>query len=391
MIPIVYISLLFLSIVYILVNGIAIKIIYQHINKSPEHLKYKKYLLIYLFIVICLSCGFMLYRTFIDNILYHPYFIYIIYLSASLVIASSLFSIYVIIHHIIQNRISSKLSHFDISRRKMFTRMTMVSVFLGFLGSYMSFNEIHDFEVKEVSVPIKGLPDSFHNYRIIQLSDIHTSFFIRANYLERVVKKVQSLKGDLVVLTGDYLTHKEDQRFFHELTSVLGRLRDKYPIYAVLGNHDYWSGQEFVESELLKINIPVLNNISREIHKNSEKLIIVGIEDYTMGNPDIRKAIQGLSNDSIKILLSHNPDMIYEASKHSIHLMLSGHTHGGQIQIPFYGPILVPSRFGKRYAEGLHNLNDTFLYVTRGIGVISPPIRFSCRPEISVITLIKGV
>jgi len=286
----------------------------------------------------------------------------------------------------------SKHTSINTERRGLLKKMALSGLVLGVPITYSMYKGIKDVEVSSLRLPLKDCPKSFVGYKIVQLSDIHCSAFIRGDYLSEVIQRVNSLSGDLLVLTGDFLTGMNDRKYFPEFLKALSELDSRYTVSAVLGNHEFWENQDtYVERGLTRAGVRVLRNSHQIIRREGESLYLVGIDDISFKRDNIEKAIDGVPLDKLTILLSHNPDFIPTASKYIFSLMLSGHTHGGQVQLPIFGPLIVPSRFGRRYAEGLHKMKDTYLYVNRGIGVISPPIRFLCRPEITQIILDQEV
>ncbi|MDH4129573.1 MAG: metallophosphoesterase, partial [Spirochaetota bacterium] len=280
---------------------------------------------------------------------------------------------------------------FDINKRKFLKRAAIASTVLGAPLTYHIYSERENVEIVKMGISDKSLPQAFNGFRIVQISDIHSSFYIREKYLNHVVEEINKLNGDILVLTGDYITHLGDKKHFPEFIRSFSKLNNSYKKYAVLGNHDFWTDHRFVESSLNELGIKVLRNESSKIIKNDETIYLAGIDDIIVNRQDIKKATSNVILSEFSILLCHSPDFIYDAVKYNFNIMLSGHTHGGQFQLPFIGPLIIPSRFGRKFGQGLHKVENTHLYVNRGIGVISPPVRFLCRPEITEITLKKEV
>lgn len=278
----------------------------------------------------------------------------------------------------------------DPSKRNLFNKTLIPTSLALFSFSGLSYNLYmakENIEIVKIKIPFSNLPDSFDGYKIIHISDIHSGFFIREVYLNKVVEFINQLQGDLLVLTGDFIT--ATKQFLPELISALSNLNNSYIKVGVLGNHDYHHPKE-VEQSLNQIGIPLLKNNKQTLIKKNDSIHIVGIEDLWSGLDDIDKATNGLNLEDFTILLCHNPDFIPKAVEYNFNLMLSGHTHGGQVRFPVIGSVFVPSKFGVKYAHGLYLEQNTYLYVNRGIGVTEPPLRFLCKPEITEITLIKG-
>ena len=215
-----------------------------------------------------------------------------------------------------------------------------------------------------------------------------TDFHLKQNEykkLRKIIKKINAQNADIVLLGGDYVNGQVYQKTLHPKTIAreTGNIKSKYGVFSVLGNHDFWLDGNKIKSELQKYGIQVLSNQNKSIKlKNNQKLYIAGVEDLSTGNPDMKKALKNTS--SPVILISHSPDVFPEVPS-SVLLTLAGHTHGGQIVLPFYGPVFVPSEFGKKYVSGLIEENNKKMIVSKGIGTSILPVRFGCIPEIVVV------
>ncbi len=252
----------------------------------------------------------------------------------------------------------------------------------------MSVRETENLELNDIEIVIPNLPKAFTDYKIIQLSDIHTSFAVRKKYLREIMNTINHLDYNMITFTGDFVSN--NLNYIHDFTDAFQMLKNKQNAYAVLGNHDFWTDENGVDQALRSVNIRPLRNEHKKIHMGDSFINIIGVDDVWVQKADINKAMTGCKPEETNILLCHNPDLIHTAKNKNINLMLSGHTHGGQVRIPFLGAIVLPSKNGKKYDQGLFREQGSYLYVNRGIGVISPPIRFLCRPEITRITL-KGL
>ena len=222
--------------------------------------------------------------------------------------------------------------------------------------------------------------DNIKGLKIVFISDLHIKPFERFR-LERIVKAVNVQNPDIVLMGGDYVnSHKRNLTLpIEDIAYNLGKIKSKYGIYAVLGNHDGWQGKYSIIKALEANGIKVLEN---ENISPVEGLTIAGVEDLQTGEPDINKAINNITN--FVILLTHSPDIFPDVPQ-NVMLTLAGHTHGGQVVIG--GAILVPSKFGKKYAYGLINENGKSMFVSRGLGSSILPVRFCCRPELVIINL----
>ena len=239
--------------------------------------------------------------------------------------------------------------------------------------------------IEKVSVPLKGIKSKLEGLKIVQLSDIHLHPHTQLDLLEKAVQIVNELAPDLIVLTGDFVLDKAESIF--DLTPVLSKKNARYGVFSILGNHDLWTNADIVQRGFEDADLPVLVNEGLTLDVEGESLYLAGLDDGWSGQPDLDSALEGCPANTPTIVLMHEPDFVDEIAKDTrVALQLSGHTHGGQVRVPGIGPIALPTN-GRKYDIGLHKVNQTMLYVNRGLGVISPPVRFNCRPEITEITL----
>lgn len=260
------------------------------------------------------------------------------------------------------------------------------------LALYSGELERHDLEITRRTITLARLPEAFHGFTIAQISDIHFEEYTEAYFLERVLKTANELRPDMVALTGDYITdgpfpssfaEKRIGRCTEMLAAITAPLR-----YAVLGNHDALVNPDAVADNLQSHGIPVLANRYVPLERQGQRIWLSGIEDACVQRPDLQAAVptRGVRQQEPVILLGHEPDFADVVAKHGVDLMLSGHTHGGQIRIPFMRPHFLPE-LGDKYVEGLFAIDQMQLYVNRGIGTVGVPLRFRCRPELTLITL----
>lgn len=226
------------------------------------------------------------------------------------------------------------------------------------------------------------------NVKIIQFSDVHLGDFFSLNQLEKVVKKINENEPDIVVFTGDLIDVASQYENINEISNVLSKINAKLGKYAVYGNHDYGGGAVRVYENIMKESgFKVLVNENHSIKVSPNKNInILGVDDVLLGKPNIEKTVKNIRRNDYNILLSHEPDYVDKFKDYNIDLVLSGHSHGGQVYIPFYGP-LKSTTYGEKYTRGLYNLNnqrDTKLYVNTGLGNTKLPIRLGNVPNISL-------
>ncbi|MBI5048225.1 MAG: metallophosphoesterase [Deltaproteobacteria bacterium] len=273
--------------------------------------------------------------------------------------------------------------------RRQFLKGTLAVGTASFVADGIFFEPRHVI-VEKKTVAINNLPDGFEGFKICQITDVHHSSFVGLGFIEKVVDKANSLKPDLVVLTGDYIDGS--RKYIMPAVSALCKLNAPYGALAVLGNHDHWEDAELTKDGFSKYHIPVITNEHRFIEIKDSAICIAGVGDFMEGTQDLKAAFHGVSHDIPRILLSHNPDyaeVMPETER--VDLVLSGHTHGGQIKIPFSIAPVTMSRYGQKYIGGLVKLATTQVYVSRGIGVVGLPIRFNCPPELTLLTLTKAV
>jgi hypothetical protein len=265
------------------------------------------------------------------------------------------------------------------------------------LAVYAGEIERHYIGVTHHEAAIQGLPPAFEGARIAQLSDIHLDEYTEPFFLEHAVRVVNDLNPDFVFLTGDYVTDGVAPKSFAvgaawQCANILSHLKCQQR-YAVLGNHDVIVGSQDVQTALKDNGIPVLVNTCTALERARGRIWLSGLDDCDQGQPQLHLAIpariRGIANEPV-ILLCHEPDFADTVSMspagQAVSLMLSGHTHGGQVRLPLIGAIALPP-LGRKYVEGWFRFGNMQLYVNRGLGTVALPFRFNCPPEISVITL----
>jgi len=241
-----------------------------------------------------------------------------------------------------------------------------------------------DFEITKHRIRLDVLPASFNGLRIVQLTDIHFGVFLPEVLLRQAVQMVNELEPDLVALTGDFVTYS--RAYIEPVAEILAGIDSKLGTYAVLGNHDFRVGAQEVAQALKNRGIEVLRNRHTRLTRHGDALFLAGIDDWYY-RPDLPRALKGIPKPCPTILLSHNPAIIRAAARVGVPLVLSGHTHGGQINLPFLGNIWGRSKEQLKYKVGWARLGPTQIYVSRGIGTIVLPVRFRCSAEIPHLTL----
>ncbi len=245
-------------------------------------------------------------------------------------------------------------------------------------------NDLYDLEITKHDVFVRDLPPSFDGYRISFLTDTHVASFHRRAFFREVVAQSNRFDPDLVLLGGDFVTFERHIPLMAEL--LLTDLQARDGRYAVLGNHDYWANADGVVAAMTARGVRFIVNRSIALRRGEDVLSLVGIDELYRGEPDIDGAFLRAAPNVPCIGLTHHPDMVEHLDGRRVDLLLCGHTHGGQIRLPFFGSIVVPSRHEGRYAAGFHRAGSVLMYVSRGIGAI-PPLRILCKPEVATFTL----
>jgi uncharacterized protein len=255
---------------------------------------------------------------------------------------------------------------------------------------------------REVRLPL--LPRALDGLRIAHLSDFHMSSLVSERFLHACVRTASEAQPDLAVVTGDYITRAG--HWLDRVTPVLSGLRARLGVFATLGNHDHYAYPDQVAAAVEAAGIPCLRNQSVRLRTNGTEFWLIGLDSLHFRQymvPErlyrevaqrmrgyLDQALTGVDPDAFRLMLAHSPDIMPDAVEEKIDLVLSGHTHGGQVRFPLVGATVCPSRYGTRYAAGLYREGRTTLYVNRGLGTVRFPVRFLCRPELALLTLRRG-
>ncbi len=252
-------------------------------------------------------------------------------------------------------------------------------------GICYTFAESTDLKIERVTVTVPRLPASFRGTTVAFLSDIHYGPYLTPEYLADVVRTTLLLSPDLIVHGGDYSLR--ESKYVTPCFEALANLSAPLGQYGVLGNHDYRHGLDQTKAGMRSAGIEELTNRGVWLTRGGERMLLAGVDDFWYGKPDLRKALEGAQPTDACVLLCHNPDFAESISDRRVGLVLSGHTHGGQVRVPGYGSPVVPSRYGQKYARGLVEAPATQVYVSPGVGMSGLPVRANCRPEITLLTL----
>ena len=259
--------------------------------------------------------------------------------------------------------------------------------------------------VRKVKLRFKNLPENFKGYKIVQISDVHSGSFFNPQKLQKAIDLINEQDADVVLFTGDMVNNYADE--FKPFIPLFKSIKAKDGKFSILGNHDYGDYGAWNSREEKAQNIPTLKNYQAEagfkllrneniaLEKNGEKIYLLGVENWGI-KPfpqygDLDKALKGVPEDAIKVLMSHDPthfDEVVKKHKTHVHLTLSGHTHGMQFGLDLKNIKWSPVKFKYKKWADLYESEGKYLYVNRGFGVIAYPGRVGINPEITVIELV---
>lgn len=260
-------------------------------------------------------------------------------------------------------------------------------------GADALFLEPKNLVAERVDVRLSRLPEEFHGFRIAQISDVHFGPYLGKPALERAVQLAQSFRPDLLVLTGDFVSHPFGEpngtrgaHYAEPCADVLAAFTG-LPVLAILGNHDHWNDADIVAGALHDRGIKVLRNSAVPLERGQQRIWIAGIDDALVRAADLVKTLRDVPRSETTVLLAHEPDFADYAAHFPVDLQLSGHSHGGQVRVPGIGALILP-RMAEKYPQGLNRVGALQVYTNRGLGVINPPVRLNCPPEVTFVTLI---
>lgn len=266
------------------------------------------------------------------------------------------------------------------------------AIIILFLGSFF-YHQTNFVKVDTIEVSISNLPKEFEEFTIIQISDLHGKSF--GSEQSRLIKLINKEKFDILVLTGDMFKDNDNLASLIELKPIVDYVHIQgKKVYFVAGNHDLAADYQRISTELAKWGVHILDNESQTIKRNEAVLNIIGIKDALLGMANLEKAIANVNN-GVKILLAHtifrhkDKSLFQKIIEHKIDLVLTGHTHGFQINI-FPLPKIYMSGEGlfPKYIKGLHKIEDLYIYISRGLGTSGFNLRIFCRPELTCVKLV---
>ena len=232
------------------------------------------------------------------------------------------------------------------------------------------------------------LSQAFDGFKIVHLSDIHCGPFTPAGLVSQWVARANALSPDLIVVTGDLITTGSE--YIDEMAAALGKLEAPCGVFACLGNHDYFGTGGAVGPALEREGLTVLNNRGVHLRRPGGGLYLAGVDDNWSGRDDLARALRERPSGVPTVLLAHDPNLFQQAIAAQVDLTLSGHTHGGQLAVPWMVRRFNLARVVTPFTSGLYSHRDSLLYVNHGLGTSGPPIRLGARPELALLILAAG-
>jgi uncharacterized protein len=273
-------------------------------------------------------------------------------------------------------------------RRKFIKALGLGAAALLGIGMEGMFIDSSRFEVVHQPLHLPRLDEKLYGMRIVQISDIHMGGWMNYARFQQVIGLVLEQQPDLVTITGDFVSRLGSfDQTLNDLAAGLSALTRSVQTVTVMGNHDHWRGVGAIREMISTVKIVELRNQVFSLKKNGATLHLCGVDDVWERKDDLERVIGELPDNQAAILLAHEPDFAVRAARTGrFDLQLSGHTHGGQVVLPFFGAPVLPE-YGQLFPAGLYQVGDMLEYTNCGVGMATLQIRFNCRPEITVFTL----
>lgn len=247
------------------------------------------------------------------------------------------------------------------------------------------FAEAGGYQISRPALSLPRLPHSFDGLRVAFLTDLHHGPYTDLPFLTGVVRSVLALQPDLILLGGDYCLR--ELKYIRPVFEVLRDLHAPLGVFGVMGNHDYAQGIDQTRREMRRVGVRELTNDGVWLTRGGERVRLAGVDDLWWGTPDAAVALGEATPTDACLLVSHNPDFAETLRDPRVGLVLSGHTHGGQVVVPGMVNPFIPSRYADKYAQGVVDAPAVRVYVSRGLGSIGLPVRYNCSPELTLLTL----
>jgi predicted MPP superfamily phosphohydrolase len=275
------------------------------------------------------------------------------------------------------------------NRRQFLKRTLWAGAATALVGTYPLFIERYIIRINHYTIPVPNLPHEFDGLRVLHLTDLHYGPLMPLEILGKVVQKSNELEKDIVVCTGDYVRGTAAARRIDGIWSVMADLRAPEGVYTVLGNHDHWASTDQSVRWLNTSGHINLRHKAVPLTRKGKSLWLGGAGDLWEDHVNLDLVLKDVPDDACRIVLAHNPDTADTDYTARVDLMISGHTHGGQVKIPFIGTPLLPVK-NKAYTSGFIRSHKTNVFISRGIGWAALPVRFNCFPEIAILHIVRS-
>lgn len=240
-------------------------------------------------------------------------------------------------------------------------------------------------EITHPTAVVAGLPPAFAGLKVAVLTDIHHGPYLSRKRVRRIVELANTQTPDVTVILGD-IVHR-DARYIRPAWAELSRLRAPLGVYSVLGNHDYWEGASETRQAMAEAGVTDATQRASPLERQGQRIYLVGLDDVWEGHADLTATMRQVGPNDIALVITHNPDAFMQQWDVRARVWFAGHTHGGQVVLPWLMPPVVPSQYGQTLRAGWVERDGCRIYVSRGLGCITPPLRLNCRPELPVIEL----
>jgi uncharacterized protein len=263
--------------------------------------------------------------------------------------------------------------------------LTMIVLFVMIVALFI-YLETKKVELSSYTVPIVDLPAELSNFKIAHLSDIHYSPQMDEQFLKKMLALVNEQHPDIIFITGDLASYHT--QWVNQIPDLLKSLISRFGTYVVPGNHDYCYGRKSLFRRLKEVDITVLKNEALSVGPRESPIHLIGTDDPATFRDDPEAVFEGLTREGVRIFITHSPDGIREAIREKVPLILTGHTHGGQVRLPIFGALYLPTMEEREFDAGWFKQSQSWIFVNRGLGMGGVPVRFLCPREIAIITLV---
>jgi predicted MPP superfamily phosphohydrolase len=292
---------------------------------------------------------------------------------------------------VVPERKGSKRLPFPPTTRRKFIRVAATAGVAALAADTALIEPNHPRIVRQ-EIALRRWPARLEGFTIALLSDFHYDPYFSVHPLRAAIGIINDLHPALIVLTGDFVSvpyfgnRAKAASAAEPCAQLLQQMKAPYGLWAVMGNHDALTDPQRVTDSLRSVGIQVLDNRSVPIESNGARFWLSGVDDVLEGNADVDATLHSIPANESVVLLAHEPDYADYVARYPVDLQLSAHSHGGQVRVPFVGPLWLPG-LGKRYVWGLYRIGGLTLYTNPGLGTVGAPVRMNCPPEITFLTL----